>query len=164
MKNLAFSLTALLCLAASLTLLAPGPAEGGQNAGKKSGKKTEKKASKNAKEASAGKKPQKMSLKEKVAAGRSLYMANGCADCHYIESAAPDSGCVDGEPLDGIGARRSREFVEEHLADPEEHVSKNYKVFSSEPNMMPHPNLSKEEVGLITDYLFSLPEIKAEKQ
>lgn len=98
-----------------------------------------------------------MTQKEKVAAGRALYMANGCADCHYIESAAPESGCVDGEPLDGIGSRRSRKFVEEHLADPEEHVSKNYKVFSSEPNMMPHPNLSKEEVALITDYLFSLP-------
>lgn len=145
MKNIAFFLFALLGLASTLAAPAPSPAEGGRSAGK-------------------SQKSKKMTRKEKVAAGRSLYMANGCADCHYIESEAPESGCLDGEPLDGIGSRRSRKFVEEHLADPEDHVRKNYKVFSSEPNMMPHPNLTREEVALITDYLFSLPDKSAKKQ
>ncbi|MBZ0189911.1 MAG: cytochrome c [Candidatus Obscuribacterales bacterium] len=92
-------------------------------------------------------------LAKRIKLGSALYEMNGCADCHSIRG----NGCLDGEALDGIKDRRTRSFVEEHLVDPEEHVIKNYKVFSTEPNMMPHPNLNKKEIALIIDYLFSLP-------
>lgn len=98
--------------------------------------------------------------KKRIKQGKALYRMNGCNDCHRVKG----KGCDRGMPLDGIGKKRSRKFIEGHLVDPEEHVKKNAVAYANAPNMMPDMNLSKEEIGAIAEYLFSLPERKYPEQ
>lgn len=84
--------------------------------------------------------------------GRSLFNANGCLDCHVVGT----SGCNDGVRLDGVGKRRTRLFLKDHLRNPEEHVKQNKDAFHGDPSLMPNPNLSEQEVRLIVDYLVTL--------
>jgi len=84
--------------------------------------------------------------------GKSLFIANGCLDCHTVGK----KGCEEGVQLDDVGKRRTREFLKEHLRDPESHVKKNKDAFHGDPSLMPNPNLSEKEVQLIVDYLVTL--------
>lgn len=84
--------------------------------------------------------------------GLSLFEANGCLDCHAVGK----NGYKVGVRLDGIGKRRDRRFLLEHLRNPEEHVKQNSAAFNGDPSMMPNPNLSEKEVQLIVDYLITL--------
>jgi hypothetical protein len=88
----------------------------------------------------------------KIRRGRSLLDANGCLDCHSIRK----EGYKDGVSLDGVGTRRTRQFLKDHLRDPEAHVNQNKSAFHGDPSIMPNPNLSEKEVRLIVDYLFTL--------
>lgn len=91
--------------------------------------------------------------RSRKAMGASLFKANGCGDCHWAAGYGDKEGVV----LDGISKRRSRQFIVSHLRNPEEHVEKNAKAFKGDPNLMPDPNLSDREIGLIADYLITLP-------
>lgn len=103
------------------------------------------------KEKNVAKKPN-ASAKGRISRGKALFKANGCFDCHSVNGA----GSTEGISLSSVGLRRNREFIVEQLADPEQHVNANKKAFNGEPNLMTNPNLSKEELNLIVDYLQSL--------
>lgn len=88
----------------------------------------------------------------RIAKGKNLYQLNCCSDCHRVENIA-DSDKVS---LHGVALRRTRTFVINQLLDPENHVRKHMKEFNGDPNLMPYPNLDKNEAALIADYLMSL--------
>ncbi len=87
-----------------------------------------------------------------VQKGKSIFLANGCMDCHSVNG----QGCTEGVSLSSVGLRRDAEFLKQQLVDPDKHVEKNKKAFNSEPNLMTNPNLSPGEVSLIVDYLQTL--------
>lgn len=93
--------------------------------------------------------PQKNAL---VARGKALFLANGCVDCHRVAGAGASEGVL----LDGVGKRRTRKFLQEHLRDPEEHVARNAEAFGGDPNMMTAPNLNQAEIDALVAYLMTL--------
>jgi len=85
-------------------------------------------------------------------AGLDLYKDSGCMACHSI---AGVGGRV-GPSLDGVGARRTRSFIENRIAlgaivffEASEYKPSRYS--------MPPANLSKEDIQQITDFLLTLP-------
>ena len=88
-----------------------------------------------------------------IAKGKSLFKSYDCAACHRVA----ETGCEYGVSLDGIGKKRSEQFLFDQLKDPEEHVAKNQKQFPDSPtNMMPKPDLETAEIKLIIKYLKTL--------
>jgi mono/diheme cytochrome c family protein len=84
--------------------------------------------------------------------GKALYAAMNCASCHSI---AGMGGYV-GPPLDGVGGRRSEEFLQSHLTDPAEHAKRFPHLHDG--NRMPHPHATPDEVKALASYLMTLPE------
>ncbi len=75
--------------------------------------------------------------------GAMIYQANACAGCHQVNG----NGMKVGPPLDGLYKRRTKNWVEQHFAQPQ--------VLS--PNtIMPPYRLSPDDMELLTAYLFSL--------
>lgn len=80
----------------------------------------------------------------KEIAGAMLYQARGCGFCHTLNGAGAKNGPI----LNGLAARRTREWVEGHFAEP--------KAFS--PNSpMPAYRFTAEELDAITTYLMGIP-------
>lgn len=79
--------------------------------------------------------------------GLSLMRAYQCMACHTIDGKGADGGV----PLDR--KPRSRDFIIQQLLDPEQHVARNPRAFSGDPNLMPDHQLSAEESASIADYL-----------
>ena len=77
--------------------------------------------------------------------GAMIYQANGCGDCHKINGVGTDVGPA----LNGLSHRRSRNWVEEHFADPPK---------LSPGSAMPPFKFSKQDMDNLTEYLFSLPQ------
>jgi mono/diheme cytochrome c family protein len=86
--------------------------------------------------------------------GRVIFEKLNCAGCHSIGG----RGGRLGPPLDGDGGRRDTEFLTAHLTNPEEHVKKFPELHGGQPNRMPHPHATPEEVKLLVAYLLTLPE------
>lgn len=86
--------------------------------------------------------------------GRALYISQNCASCHSVA----DQGGRIGPPLDGVGARRSAEFLIDHLTDPEAHAKRFPESHGDKPNGMPRPNVSAAEIRQIVAYLLTIPE------
>ncbi len=86
--------------------------------------------------------------------GHALYEKLNCAGCHTVSN----TGGRIGPPLDGIGGRRDKEFLTAHLTNPEEHTKKFPELHSNQPNRMPHPHATADEVKQLVDYLLTLPE------
>jgi mono/diheme cytochrome c family protein len=86
--------------------------------------------------------------------GRAVFEKLNCASCHSIGG----RGGRMGPPMDGVGGRRDEEFLIAHLTDPEEHAKKFPELHANQPNRMPHPHATAEEVRLIVAYLLTLPE------
>src|SRR5574341_679406 len=86
--------------------------------------------------------------------GRALYEKFNCAGCHTISN----SGGRIGPPLDGVGGRREKDFLTAHLTDPAEHARKFPELHGNQPNRMPHPHASPDEVKSLVAYLLTLPE------
>ncbi|MEO8098043.1 MAG: cytochrome b N-terminal domain-containing protein [Acidobacteriota bacterium] len=76
--------------------------------------------------------------------GAMLYQARGCYLCHSING----TGAKNAPILNGLAARRTRDWVEGHFGDP--------KKFS--PNSpMPAYKFSPEELHSISSYLMAIP-------
>lgn len=86
--------------------------------------------------------------------GRALYEKLNCASCHLLNN----SGGRIGPPLDGIGGRREKEFLAAHLTDPAAHAKKFPELHGNQPNRMPHPHVTPDEVKSLVAYLLTLPE------
>ena len=76
--------------------------------------------------------------------GAALYQRHQCGACHQINGAGQKLGPV----LNGLSARRSREWIEEHFVNPQ-------KV--SPGTTMPAYRFSSREMDRITSYLLSIP-------
>lgn len=94
--------------------------------------------------------PQKPSTSSQ--AGLALYKDSGCAACHSV---AGIGGKI-GPALDGVGARRTRPFIEMRISEgaivffgAQQYKPSQYK--------MPPADLSREEIEQITDFLLTLP-------
>ncbi len=78
-----------------------------------------------------------------VARGKQIYAEKGCANCHSIGG----SGGQVGPPLDDVGLRRSRNWLEVQITQPRKH----------NPNtLMPAYPMPKEDLQALTTYLMSL--------
>lgn len=89
--------------------------------------------------------------------GLALFEKLNCAGCHMLNNA----GGHIGPPLDGVGGRRNRDFLTAHLTDPSEHAKKFPELHGNQPNRMPHPHVSPDEVKALVEYLLTLPEPSA---
>jgi ubiquinol-cytochrome c reductase cytochrome b subunit len=78
-------------------------------------------------------------------AGALVYQSNHCGSCHVVNG----SGMKVGPILNGVAQRRSRSWVEEHFAKPQE---------LSPGSIMPPYPLAPKDMENLTTYLFSLPD------
>lgn len=76
--------------------------------------------------------------------GAMVYQQYGCAVCHQANGA----GMKIGPPLNGLSQRRSREWIEEHFANPQK---------LSPASVMPAYKLTPRESDRLTSYLLALP-------
>ena len=79
-----------------------------------------------------------------VVQGALVYQANHCDSCHQIEGI----GQKIGPPLDGVGSRRDRSWLEQHFKDPQS---------TSKGTMMPPYKFSADDMDAICKYLLQLP-------
>jgi mono/diheme cytochrome c family protein len=86
--------------------------------------------------------------------GRALFGKLNCAGCHTLNNAGGHLG----PPLDGVGGRRNKDFLTAHLTDPAEHAKKFPELHGNQPNRMPHPHATPDEVKALVAYLLTLPE------
>ena len=77
--------------------------------------------------------------------GSLVYLANHCGSCHMVNGV----GMKVGPPLNGLSKRQSRNWVEEHFANPQK---------LSPGSIMPPYKLSPKDMESLTSYLFALPE------
>ena len=76
--------------------------------------------------------------------GAQLLVANACMNCHSVKG---EGGAI-GPPFDGVSVRRSRNWIAQHLRDPQ----------SQTPgSIMPSFSLSTHDRDLLIAYLCSLP-------
>ena len=73
-----------------------------------------------------------------------LYLANQCGTCHKLNGVGDDIG----PPLNGVGERRDRAWIEQHFADPPK---------LSPGSLMPAFTFSPGDLKLITDYITRIP-------
>jgi ubiquinol-cytochrome c reductase cytochrome b subunit len=77
--------------------------------------------------------------------GALLYQANRCAACHLVNG----GGMKIGPPLNGLSKRQSRDWVEDHFADPRK---------MAPGSIMPSYKLAPQDLENLTSYLFALPD------
>lgn len=90
---------------------------------------------------------------ESSRAGERLYKELNCSACHAIGKEGGEAG----PRLDGIGARRSREFIVGHVTDPEAHA-RSLPLEHPQGATMPATSATREQIEQIADYLLTLPE------
>jgi ubiquinol-cytochrome c reductase cytochrome b subunit len=76
--------------------------------------------------------------------GALIYQARACASCHRLNGAGNDLG----PPLNGVGERRDRAWIEGHFANPPKYSS---------GSIMPSSQFKPGELKLITDYIMAIP-------
>lgn len=88
--------------------------------------------------------------------GRSLFANSNCMACHSIHNAGGDLGPA----LDGIGARRSEQYLLEHLTDDdmEQDERLNKDAVSKQKKPTIHSTYSREIATSLAAYLMTLPE------
>lgn len=89
------------------------------------------------------------------AEGKKLFEQNNCSLCH---TAGQGGGCL-APPLNGVGSRRSREFIISRITDAKREIAKFEKLYGN-PELMPHIRLPRSQSTVIADYLMTLPEPK----
>ena len=92
--------------------------------------------------------------------GRRLFLESGCMSCHSVSG----KGGTTGPDLAGIGARRTRAFIESKIRDPRAHpnikVSKGKapKGKAEKPkSKMIQADLFEDQIRQLADYLMTLP-------
>jgi mono/diheme cytochrome c family protein len=83
--------------------------------------------------------------------GQKQYLDLGCASCHAIGG----TGGKFGPPLDGIGARRARQYIIGHITNPQLHAEQFPGEHPAAP-IMPATNATAEQIAQIADYLLTL--------
>lgn len=91
--------------------------------------------------------------------GEVLYKKLDCASCHSIKG---EGGKV-GPALDGIGARRTRQFMIDHMTDPQKHAE-NLPLDHPQGAIMPATAATVGEIAQMTDYLLTLPSPQAQER
>ncbi len=81
---------------------------------------------------------------KKEVAGAMLYQSRNCGFCHLVNGA----GGKNAPSLNGVGSRRTREWVEGHFGDP--------RKFSPNSQMPPY-KFNPEELDQITSYVVGIP-------
>ncbi len=76
--------------------------------------------------------------------GAMVFEKNACVNCHKVNG----NGTSVGPPLNGVGRRRTREWVKDHFADPKK---------LSPGSIMPAYKFTPAELESLTTYLFALP-------
>jgi ubiquinol-cytochrome c reductase cytochrome b subunit len=76
--------------------------------------------------------------------GAMIYQQNKCGACHQVNGA----GVKMGPTLNGLNQRRSREWIEEHFANPQK---------LSPGTVMPPYKFNSKDMDRITSYLVALP-------
>ncbi len=76
--------------------------------------------------------------------GAMVYLTNQCGMCHELNGA----GQKVGPPLNGVGGRRTREWLEGHFADPPKF---------SPGSAMPPYKFNSHDLDSITSYLMAIP-------
>ncbi|HEV2199272.1 MAG TPA: cytochrome b N-terminal domain-containing protein [Bryobacteraceae bacterium] len=76
--------------------------------------------------------------------GALVYQAHACASCHRLNDAGNDLG----PPLNGVGERRDRAWIEGHFANPPKYSS---------GSIMPRSQFEPDQLKLITDYIMAIP-------
>lgn len=104
--------------------------------------------------AQPGFKPHAASSKSRQ--GAKLFNEHGCAACHSVAGV----GGWFGPALDGIGGRRSAEFIKAQVESPQANKDKTRPDPREMPALMPKFNLPTEDVEKITAFLLTLPEWK----
>jgi mono/diheme cytochrome c family protein len=104
--------------------------------------------------AQPGFKPQPTSSKSRQ--GAKLFNEQGCAACHSIAGV----GGWFGPALDGIGGRRSIEFIRAQVENPQANKDKTRPDPREMPALMPKFNLPAQDVEKITAFLLSLADRK----
>ncbi|MBL8084873.1 MAG: cytochrome c [Candidatus Obscuribacter sp.] len=89
---------------------------------------------------------------EAIAAGKALFAANNCSNCHSV---ADKGGCL-APPLDGIGAYRGRPYVIARITLGDKFTTEFARRYKDE-ELMPHPRLPLAQSQKIADFLMSLP-------
>ncbi len=80
--------------------------------------------------------------------GAMIYRNNQCGTCHTVNG----EGMKVGPSLNGLSKRRSREWVEGQIRNPQSHTP---------DSMMPSYNLSVHEIDRLISYLFALPPVQS---
>jgi ubiquinol-cytochrome c reductase cytochrome b subunit len=87
------------------------------------------------------------SAPDDVVQGAMIYQANQCGNCHT----ANDEGMKVGPALNGLSRRRTREWIEAQIRQPQSHFP---------DTTMPPYDLPAREMELLVTYLLSIPYIK----
>lgn len=88
--------------------------------------------------------------------GAILYQKHACSACHSI-------GWLGGRlapPLDGVGARRSRNFIQGRMRHGAMEIVIEPEIGHTSRITMPPQRLTEQEISQITDYLMTLPPLK----
>ncbi len=122
---------------------------------KKRGYRFEWESEKNNKTSSGGVKPASYTPMPPTAssrAGEVLYKTMDCSSCHSIKG---EGGKV-GPALDGVGARRTAQFLIAHMTDPQKHAE-NLPLDHPNGAMMPATAGTTDEIAQIAAYMLTLP-------
>jgi len=84
------------------------------------------------------------SAPQQAVEGALLYAANQCSLCHELNGV----GQKNGPPLNGLAARRARDWIEHHFAAPQD---------QSPGSTMPAYKFNSRDLDRITSYLLAIP-------
>lgn len=100
-------------------------------------------------------KPHKVSSSSRQ--GRKLFYKKGCIACHTVEG----RGGRVGPSLNGIGATRSKAFIEQRINSGAV-VMKSGAAYQPSSYSMPPSSLPKRDVKRLSEYLLTLPALPTE--
>ncbi len=91
--------------------------------------------------------------------GEVLYKKIDCAACHTIKG----EGAKVGPALDGVGGRRTTQFLIAHITDPQKHAEK-FPLDHPNGAMMPATDATAGQIAQIADYLRTLPSLQSHER
>jgi mono/diheme cytochrome c family protein len=86
--------------------------------------------------------------------GAKFFKQNNCISCHSVEG---KGGCL-APPLDGIGGRRSKIFVESRITNDQKAMARFLKLYPY-AELLEHPRLPAVQAKDIASYLLTLSDL-----